>query len=344
VERIAHAKAALNVADKNLDEAIVLIAKARDKAEKQFITATNKAERWSKDHKVSETLLTRDQNTNKILDMQTQAVQKRIDDLNGAEKAVIGVLVDGQLVRPGAKQIIEQVVTNIDTASKDDILEFNGMVGNAADKLSLARSSLTDNFLTPYNQPVGDVVTVVGALTFALGLISLGSIHGKAVMKKRPGWLNSLAFFIAMIVMALAGFLQDYASNSHIKSICGTSYFILFDGALKALSATMFSLVAFYIVSAAYRAFRVKSTEAGLMMAAAFIIMLAIVPFGVGITNGLHGNWSFLRLENIGHWILNYPNAAAQRGIMFGIGVGGLAMAIRLWLSLERGSYFDKQM
>jgi hypothetical protein len=30
--------------------------------------------------------------------------------------------------------------------------------------------------------------------------------------------------------------------------------------------------------------------------------------------------------------------------IDFGLGVGGLATALRLWLSLERGSYFEEEL
>jgi hypothetical protein len=108
----------------------------------------------------------------------------------------------------------------------------------------------------------------------------------------------------------------------------------------------MFSLVAFYIVSASYRAFRVKSGEATLMMAAAFIVMLGMVPIGVYLTHwipetGKYAWLSVFRLENLTVWILTGPNAAAQRAITFGIAVGGLAMALRIWLSLERGSYLD---
>jgi hypothetical protein len=37
-------------------------------------------------------------------------------------------------------------------------------------------------------------------------------------------------------------------------------------------------------------------------------------------------------------------NMAALRAVGFGIGVGGLAMSLRVWLSLEKGTYFGKEM
>jgi len=81
-----------------------------------------------------------------------------------------------------------------------------------------------------------------------------------------------------------------YASEQHLAALkpgteefkaataamnVNTSLFqIPFRGFLTSLNATMFSLIAFYIVSAAYRAFRVRSVEAGVMMITAAIIML----------------------------------------------------------------------
>jgi tRNA A58 N-methylase Trm61 len=44
-----------------------------------------------------------------------------------------------------------------------------------------------------------------------------------------------------------------------------------------------------------------------------------------------------LRLPQIASWIQETLNAPVQRAIEFGVGIGALAMAIRLWLSLERG-------
>jgi hypothetical protein len=35
-------------------------------------------------------------------------------------------------------------------------------------------------------------------------------------------------------------------------------------------------------------------------------------------------------------WIMNYPNLAGQRAIMIGIGLGVVAMSLRLILGIER--------
>jgi hypothetical protein len=82
------------------------------------------------------------------------------------------------------------------------------------------------------------------------------------------------------------------------------------------------------------------------MMLTAGIIMLSLVPVGTWLTSWLpaSGFISSLRLENIGYWLLIWPNMAVQRAITFGVAVGSLAMGLRIWLSLEKGSFFDRQL
>ena len=108
----------------------------------------------------------------------------------------------------------------------------------------------------------------------------------------------------------------------------------------------MFSIIAFYIVSAAYRAFRVRSVEATLLLASAFIVMLGQVALGQALTNALPGAGlaSNLRVENLSNWILTRVSSPALLAVEFGLGIGALATALRLWLSLERGSYFEKEL
>ncbi|MCE5315375.1 MAG: hypothetical protein ABFD49_06390 [Armatimonadota bacterium] len=197
------------------------------------------------------------------------------------------------------------------------------------------------NPLTDARPLVGEVLVVVFSFALLLGVWNLIQIHGHAIVKRSHGWYNSAAFFVSFIVILATGFLKD----AHIKGAADV-FTVTFNGFLNPMDATMFSLVAFYIVSAAYRAFRVRSVESALMMVTAAIVMLALVPVGVQLTNWLPktGFLSVFRLENLGYWLLIWPNMAAQRAIAFGIGVGAMAMGLRVWLSLERGSFFDKQL
>lgn len=270
-------------------------------------------------------------------------------------------VAEGRLARAGDKQArLERAEAGLRSALEaakeverilaagagSDVALAAATLSKADSGLRLAQSATEENFLTKYKEPVFQVSLVIGAFALGLGVFGLASMHAKTVLRRRPGWLNSLAFWIAMVVMLLAGLIKKSGVQAPFVQLSEGVYDMLFYGALAALGATMFSMVAFYIVSAAYRAFRMRTTESALMMVAAFLVMLSLVPVGVWLTGGLPaaGFWSAFRLENIGDWIMKFPNTAAQRGMAFGIGVGMLAMAIRIWLSLERGSYFDKQV
>ena len=99
----------------------------------------------------------------------------------------------------------------------------------------------------------------------------------------------------------------------------------------------MFSLLAFLIASAAFRAFRARTTEATLLLLAAMIVLIGNVPIGDLIWNTF---LSWLPLENgaseARQWILGNPNLSARRGIILGVSLGVISQAIRLILGIER--------
>jgi len=207
------------------------------------------------------------------------------------------------------------------------------------------------NPLTPYQDSVASISTVIGAFAIGVGVISLLQLHTRAVARQRPGWGNSVVLIVMFVLMLVFGLLNDYAPHLRVlgSGVTSTDVFnFLFKGGLVNLGAATFSMIAFYIASAAYRAFRIRSLEATLLMAAALIVMLGAVYFGTVLTNWIpkapDNPWSNFRIENVAQWLLMQVNAPAQRGILFGLTVGLLATSLRLWLSLERSAYFDQEL
>lgn len=196
------------------------------------------------------------------------------------------------------------------------------------------RKGTDENFLTFAVPTVGNVINVLAAFTLGLGVFSLVRIHTGKVVKQREGWPNSAVLLISIVVMAVAGI--QFENTLFFRS--------LFRDVLNSFDAAMFATLAFFIISAAYRAFRIKSAEATLLMVAALVVMLGQIPIGQYLTHWIPENGSFasiFRLDSISNWLLLTVNAPATRAIGFGLGIGGLAIALRLWLSLERGAFFE---
>lgn len=196
------------------------------------------------------------------------------------------------------------------------------------------------------------------AFLLLLGVFSLVRLHAMRVIKKQRDWAFSSVLLVMVALMAIFGY-WDWLVTKDLKPeqleamkdvanqpVAVWMKDLMFDGLLQTMEAGMFSIIAFYILSAAYRAFRVRSVEATILLTSALIVMLgllgiadnywslAIDAIGGRDPNAFVNN---LRLGSISEFIRNNLQAPGLRAIDFGVGVGALAMGLRLWLSLERG-------
>ncbi|UCG62884.1 MAG: hypothetical protein JSV52_06265, partial [Candidatus Zixiibacteriota bacterium] len=113
----------------------------------------------------------------------------------------------------------------------------------------------------------------------------------------------------------------------------GTAFDWLYVNMFIPLSATMFSILAFFVASASYRAFRARNFEATLLLIAAFFVMIGRVPVGDIITEFMPVGY---RLSDLANWIMDFPQTAGQRAIMIGIGLGVVSTSLRVILGIER--------
>jgi hypothetical protein len=133
--------------------------------------------------------------------------------------------------------------------------------------------------------------------------------------------------FEAIVSVATVS-LKDIADDNYTRHSFLRLKQLMEYGFFFPLGAAMFSLLAFYIAGAAYRSFRIKSVEALVMMVFAILVMLGQIPQGpLYIWEGLPAT----RL-----WLMANVSTPAVRAIEFGSMVAGLAMAVRMWLSLEK--------
>jgi hypothetical protein len=145
---------------------------------------------------------------------------------------------------------------------------------------------------------------------------------------------------ISVLYLAVINPLQVRIFTAEIPVKEGGFFYWIFDNIFVPLDATMFSLLAFYIASAAFRAFRARSLEATALLIAGCLVMIGRVPLGEQIVfplNNLHIAWlpSF-NLSDVAGWILNNPNTAAQRGILLGVILSQVAISLRIIFGIER--------
>jgi hypothetical protein len=90
----------------------------------------------------------------------------------------------------------------------------------------------------------------------------------------------------------------------------------------------MYSILAFFITSAAFRAFRARNVESSIVLVAGTIMVMSNAPL---LTNYLPF------IADIALWIRSYPNMATFRGVMIGAALGSMALAVRTLMGIERG-------
>lgn len=168
--------------------------------------------------------------------------------------------------------------------------------------------------------------TIIIAASILLGVGNLIRVHFHKIRRKREGWGYSIVTLAIMAVMFAFGGPWGTIAE-------GSAFNWMFMNMQVPLQSTMFSLLAFFIASAAYRAFRLRSAEASLLLISAIIVMLGRVPLGQLMTR----SWpEAVQLPNVTEMIMAYPNMAAFRGILMGAALGVMAMGLRIILGIER--------
>jgi hypothetical protein len=164
-----------------------------------------------------------------------------------------------------------------------------------------------------------DYYQIIFAVSMIVGGIGLLKQHSLKVQRLPQQRGYSLITVAGILFMVLAAALFGTGSTS--------PYQWAFDNLQAPMQATTFSLLAFFVASAAYRGFRVRSKPALVLALAAVIVLVGKSGFGEMISR---------QLPDIAGWVLNIPSTAAKRGILIGVGIGSVATALRVILGIER--------
>jgi len=196
----------------------------------------------------------------------------------------------------------------------------------------------------PFSQIVGGLQNwfmIISGFAILLGTLSLLKMNFIKVSRKLTDWkfhVGTLCGFFVMIILGLLYGMQQqpgiFGHGEGIAAVIGTKPFdYLYSNFLQHLITAMFSLLAFFIASAAYRAFIARSFESSLMLIVSVIVMLGNTSIGSWMTSSLPVG---MQLPTISEFIMNYLNTAGQRAILIGAALGVVGSSLRIILGLER--------
>jgi len=160
---------------------------------------------------------------------------------------------------------------------------------------------------------------IIIPFALVLATVTLIQTHTTRIRRRTEHWQYSFVVFAGLLIMVLIG-IPFGPQNSIFEW--------LYNNVQLPMDATMFSLLAFFIASAAYRAFRARTFEASLLLITALIVMMGNVPVGDLLSNDT--------ASKARQWILDNPNLSARRGIILGVSLGVISQSIRIILGIER--------
>jgi len=164
--------------------------------------------------------------------------------------------------------------------------------------------------------------TIIAGFAVLLGLINVGREHVGRVVRRRPGWGYSIVLVLSALVVIVMGMLPG-SSGQGDPLVQWIFHYVL-----EPLATTFFSLLAFFLASAFFRALRLRNLEATLVTVTAVIVLVGqIAP-----------SWPFLGTDIVRfqEWLLRVPAMAGVRAILLGSAIGAISTAMRVILGLER--------
>ena len=168
---------------------------------------------------------------------------------------------------------------------------------------------------------------IIGGFGLFIGAYSLLHMHVTRIRRRQAGWAYSAFVFLGAAVMIGFGLYNGGAGPLAPPPGEDTMFQWLYMNVQVPCGATIFSILAFFMASAAFRTFRARNIEAALLLVAAVIVMFGRVPISEAVST------VFPKAADL---LMEYPNMAAKRGILLGISLGMISQSLRILFGIER--------
>jgi hypothetical protein len=168
---------------------------------------------------------------------------------------------------------------------------------------------------------------IIYTVTIFMGVYSLLAVHYHKIKRQQKGWGYSGVVFFFFSLLTVFALYNNGAGPLKAQTTAYDGVRWSYDAFIQPIGAMVYAMLGFFICSAAVRTLRAKTLEAGVLLAAALIVMLGQVPIGRML-------WD--KVPVISGWLLDVPNMAVKRAVGFGMCVGGVGMSLRIMFGIER--------
>jgi hypothetical protein len=163
-------------------------------------------------------------------------------------------------------------------------------------------------------------VAVLVGFALLVGLGNLMKVHIGRAVKRETGWLYSLIVVGSALVVVALGLLGGGPGDASVAWV--------FQWVYQPLGAAIFSLLAFFLTTALFRALHMRSAEAIVLLIAALVVVIGQAPFGAAPPLDV--------AVGVKDWLLDYPVLAGIRAIVLGVAFGAVATSLRALLGFDR--------
>jgi hypothetical protein len=163
-------------------------------------------------------------------------------------------------------------------------------------------------------------ISLIAAGSVGVGTVYTFMYHAKRIIKKTeiPHWNYSILLIASFLITTAFGI---YGGREQLQ------FDWIFANISSPLGSAVLSTTAFFITSAAFRVFRIKNLDAGILLICGVIVVLSLVPLATSV---------FPPFTPIAEWIQNVPGGAGFRGFIMGSALGVVGISLRVLLGMQK--------
>ena len=160
----------------------------------------------------------------------------------------------------------------------------------------------------------------ISTFTLFVGVVTILSRYVEGVRTRATNWPFMLYGIVLIVAWIIFGTITGIYANIYQVAFLSTKI---------TLHISILGQLIFFMTSAAYRLFRIRTTRTLLYALCTVTIVLCNSPLLLG---------PLPIVDKISFWLLNNPSMSGSRALMLTGGIGGAVLGIRILLGLEKGA------